>query len=307
MRSRHGKPVSFIVTLILLCSWYIAIGDRPASAGKMPVITIDSYELTKGDFSPGSKNTITLTIKNNGTKYTADSVTVTYTSLENVNPAFGVGNQVVINSLAAGASTKVSFDVCVPTAIEAEYATLSFNMAYVVFGEGEDYKDFSNAVNIALPVQYDQTFSVNSVSVADTTSVGATTLVSISYSNGGTKDVTNVVLNIEGNIESDNKKVIIGDLSGGQTEYKDTYVKFLESGTQNLSMTISYIDADGRSITKDIGTSTVDVAPSKSKDTGNQVTVEKNSSSTYMKIAIIAIVILLAAACAVTFAMKRKD
>ncbi len=305
--------------LMLFMAFYMALfltlpclAQREVMAAKMPVVTIESYTLSKGDFSPGTSSTVTLTLKNTGAKYTVDSVVVTYSSMEaQISPVYGTANQTVIDSIAPGETATVDFIVDVPADTELEKANINFNLSYSVFsstkGAPENaYETFSNEASISIPITYDQSFKVSNVSVAESTSVGATTLVSISYSNNDTAEVKDIVLNIEGNIEKDTSKLEIGELPSGQTGVKDTYVAFTQDGTQNLTLSISYVDAENRTIVKDLGTYTVEVEKKATTPGGSQVTVEEDNTAQHMKIALFAVGFLLVIICVVMYLYKRN-
>ena len=287
-----------VMTLLFICMTVISVFPKVSetSAGKLPLIVIESYELTSGDFSPGTTSTITLNVMNNGDSYAADTIKISFSSLDGVSPVYGTDNQVIIDELVAGEQTQVSFAVEVPSNIEKEKLAMDFEISYVVFdGASKDYMAFTNIASISVPVKYDKTFKVNSVSVAESTTVGATTLISISYSNDSLADVKEIELIIEGNIDAANKKVEIGELSSGQTEYKDTYVKFLEEGHQTINVSIRYVDGEGRVISRELGNYSVEVGKNPNQNSSSSVELEKDNTMIYVLIVVVVVVMVMGA------------
>lgn len=284
-----------VMAFLFICMTVISMSAKTCetTAGKLPLIVIESYELTNGDFSPGTTSKITLTVMNNGDSYAADTVKITFSSLDGVTPVYGTDNQMIIDELQPGEETQVSFEVEVPSNIEKEKLSMDFDISYVVFEkDSKNYMPFSNNASISVPVKLDKTFKVNSVSVAESTTVGATTLVSISYSNDSPSDVKEIELVIDGNIDAENKKVKIGDLSSGQTEYKDTYVKFLEEGHQTINICITYVDSEGRLISRELGNYAVEVGKSLSNDSSSSVELKKDNTI-YIVIVVIIVVVVM--------------
>lgn len=303
-----NKKISCMAFLFVCMTMLVSMSIKTSetTAGKLPLIVIESYELTSGDFSPGTTSKVTLTVMNNGDSYAADTVKISFSSLDGVTPVYGTDNQMIIDELQPGEEAQVVFDVEVPANIEKEKLGMDFEISYVVFEkDSKNYLPFTNNASISVPVKYDKTFKVNSVSVAESTTVGATTLVSISYSNDSPSDVKEIELIIEGNIDPQNKKVKIGELSSGQTEYKDTYVKFLEEGHQNINICITYVDGEGRVISREVGNYSVEVGKTLNENSSGSVELEKDNT-VYIVIFVI-IVVLVMGALYIAIIRKKND
>lgn len=309
IRKRIFNSLLFMCFLVVLTMPFVK--KENVQAGKSPLVTIESYEISKGNFSPGEESTISLTLKNTSNMMNTDSIVITMSSMDmTVSPVYGTSNQALVETLSPGQTTVVDFVVDIPSEVEVKKAAISFNIAYYAYlpkyvDEINTYVTYSNEVAISVPITFDKSFSISNVSVAETATVGATTLVSLSYCNNDAGTVSDVVLNINGEIDESTSKVEIGELMSGQTGVKDTYVKFLNAGTKTLELSLTYKDSVGRLVTKNLGKQTVEVAPAINNNDAT-VSVEQDKNIVNLKFVVGVIFVLLVVAGIVVIRNKKK-
>lgn len=279
---------------VLFASFIIMLGMLPTQTFTKHVcaadniLLIDYYEVETGDFSPGSTATICFYLYNTGGKDTIKNVKVNLNSTDNVTPVYGKSNQVYIETILPGQKMPVRFEVDVPAAIESEKASVSLDIKYRINGQ-----DASNNPSVFIPVKYDSELVVNSVSVADNIKEGAKALISMSYSNNGTAPMKDMFLTLDGNIEDEQKRVEMGNLDSGASQYKDIYVVFNKTGEQNLKLLVTYKDMDGNTYSKEIANEIVKVSKDNSKEIAmkKQVEVKESKSKNYIKIVVLLAII----------------
>lgn len=272
-----------------------------AGSGLMVV----SYEIEKGDFSPGSESTIKLTIKNQNVKAAATEITaeISYGSSE-VTSVYGESNQKFLGNIGPGQTLDVSFRMDVGAQIDISKAQVTLKLNYTMSGE-----DTEKSSSVFIPVKQNGGIVINGVSVADSAKIGSKALISITYENSSDETLKNVTFNLDGNIEEDGKTVEIGNLESGASDYHDAYVKFTELGEQTVSISVEYTDMEGNKFTKDVSNEVITV--SEGEVVNNNTTVimpdqENGILKTVLKyLVLVAIFVLLVVTYKVI--VKKKD
>lgn len=272
-----------------------------AGSGLMVV----SYEIEKGDFSPGSESTIKLTIKNQNVKAAATEITAEISSgSSEVTSVYGESNQKFLGSIGPGQTLDVSFRMDVGAQIDISKAQVTLKLNYTMSGE-----DTEKSSSVFIPVKQNGGIVINGVSVADSAKIGSKALISITYENSSDETLKNVTFNLDGNIEEDGKTVEIGNLESGASDYHDAYVKFTELGEQTVSISVEYTDMEGNKFTKDVSNEVITV--SEGEIVNNNTTVimpdqENGILKTVLKyLVLVAIFVLLVVTYKVI--VKKKD
>lgn len=272
-----------------------------AGSGLMVV----SYEIEKGDFSPGSESTIKLTIKNQNVKAAATEITAEISSgSSEVTSVYGESNQKFLGNIGPGQTLDVSFRMDVGAQIDISKAQVTLKLNYTMSGE-----DTEKSSSVFIPVKQNGGIVINGVSVADSAKIGSKALISITYENSSDETLKNVTFNLDGNIEEDGKTVEIGNLESGASDYHDAYVKFTELGEQTVSISVEYTDMEGNKFTKDVSNEVITV--SEGEVVNNNTTVimpdqENGILKTVLKyLVLVAIFVLLVVTYKVI--VKKKD
>ncbi len=277
IRRKKERKVSMLVILLFFISIFSGCiwGKFPKTvyaAGNR--IVIDSYNIEKGDFTLGSTATIAFKLKNIGGSVNMKNIYIQMSSNSGITPVYGESNQKYVDMLDAGRTVEVVFKVDVPTTIETEKAEVMLKIEY----ENAKGEDKSNQATVYIPIKNTGELEINNVSVADSAKVGAKTLISVSYANGSDITLRDAVIKIEGNIEDEGTSVELGNIETGISKYKDMYVIFTKTGEQPVELTISYKDAEGKTITKEVCNETVNVmaADQVIEDTDDNTQVQTN-------------------------------
>lgn len=249
------KIIRYIIILSVACIYMGFFYHVTIHGAENNVILLDSYKVSKGDFTAGTSATISFWIKNASKNRTIKGVVVEYYS-DNLTPVYKDDNQEYVDSISPGQKVEVQFDVDLSSVIEEEKVGLSLKVRGTF---QEDEIESQNTMSISIPIQQSSEFVVNSVSVADSAVVGSKALISISYSNQSDSAIKDVVLHIDGDIREEQKEVKIGNMESGASQYQDVYIEFNNEGEEKIVLSITYLDSKGKEVEKEITTETVDV------------------------------------------------
>ena len=295
------KKLGILFCCLSIC-FLVLLGVKLKAATN--IVMIDSYEVVKGDFSPGSMATIKFVLKNIG-KYPAKNVTVQILADDGITPVYGESNQVFIPEIGANQNYELLVQVDVPNDIEATKASITLSMNYMI---GEEAA--ANSASVYIPVEYTSSLSINSVSVAESTKVGAKALISVTYVNESESSLKNVSFLMDGKITEESKKVDIGTVEAGSSMYKDMYVVFTESGDQNVEITVQYEDAEGNKYNKDVSVETISVAadstPAPDNTYEQQQIQKQKDAQTKMILKTIVLIAIFVVGAGILFIWRRK-
>ncbi len=249
-------------------------------------LMIDSVEIEKGDFSPGSTAVLSFKIKSVGLASTATDVIVEFSSESGVTPVFGQSNQKYISSIGPSQESELKVEVNLPSTMEEERAKITLEMSYELGG----IKTL-NSASVYIPIQYNSGVVINGVSVAESAKLGSKALISITYANGSDETLKDVTFHLDGNIEEDTNTVEIGNLESGASNYQDVYVIFDELGEQTVDITVSYTDMEGNKFTKDVSSEVITVSNEEISTNSEIVIPTQNGDSIAKKIVKIAVLL----------------
>ena len=297
------RVLQVMLGLMLIVSGMVLPQPITVEAGSGLMVV--SYEIEKGDFSPGSESTIKLTIKNQNVKAAATEITAEISSgSSEVTSVYGESNQKFLGNIGPGQTLDVSFRMDVGAQIDISKAQVTLKLSYTMSGE-----DTEKSSSVFIPVKQNGGIVINGVSVADSAKIGSKALISITYENSSDETLKNVTFNLDGNSEEDGKTVEIGNLESGASDYHDAYVKFTELGEQTVSISVEYTDMEGNKFTKDVSNEVITV--SEGEVVNNNTTVimpdqENGILKTVLKyLVLVAIFVLLVVTYKVI--VKKKD
>lgn len=279
------------------------INTANAQEVKDPKLVLESYEVVTKQLTAGNDGVVRLVIKNESKKIDALNVLLSYVSVEDkIYPVYGKSNQVYIGKIAAGQKVSVDVHVSVSDVLDTNRVLTTFELA------GTDgSKDFFNQFFIAIPVIEKMSFRINNVSLAQTSVLGAKSLVSVGFSNNGLEDIYNAVMHMEGEIDLEQKIVNIGDIAAGENKYLDYYVIFQKEGNQPLKIYFTYEDKNGNEYTSEINENNVKVTDSADMDEQKKDGNVKNSNESSISwIVFLIIGVLLLAGVSVSIVIKNK-
>lgn len=209
-------------------------------------VMITSYSIEEGKLFPGEIVKLKIGFKNTSKTNDVSNVLVSYTGEGNgVYPVLGKGNQLYIEKIEANKIQYVTIALEVQKGLEVTNVPVNFGVEYVDEKTGKS----SNLATIVLPIMQNETLEISNLTVSATGTLGAKSLVSISYKNIGQEEIKSLRMLLNGKIYEEQKEVDLGNLEAGEMKYLDYYVNFLKVGEQRLNISFSYQDTYGNQYT----------------------------------------------------------
>lgn len=291
---------------LMICSLCLAGMTTEAaqlSSAESAVVDIETYEVEEGDLNPGEQITLNLKVKNNSEVTDAKNAVVTFESMDGaLAPIYGDDNQIYIGTVPAGQTVNVMIEAIVNKQYKAEATQLKCYFTYV-----SGATPLSNTVAINIPTYVSGNLLVESAVVAENATVGVNSLVSIRCKNGGTTTITDAKLVVNGNVQEENREIMLPTIESGKTLAEDYYVSFTESGIQSLQLELQYTDAKGNVCTVNCGEYKVNVT-NKVSGTDYDVVVEQmeGTSSSMLQVILLGAVVCMAAGVTIGYLKKRR-
>lgn len=223
-----------------------ADGTGDSKSGSTPRLMVTGYDADKEQIKSGETFKLTIHVKNTAKKAVSNIKYALTTANGEFLPVSGASTY-FIDSLAAGASTDMVFDMEVAGGLEPK--------SYVVTVKS-DYEDskgtaFTGEDSISIPVSQNARISVTELSVSpETIAVGEQGTVSFALNNLGSAALCNVRVNFEGEGIS-SEETFVGNVEAGSTGYVDGVVTGddVTTGDGEVKAIITYEDASGKEST----------------------------------------------------------
>lgn len=220
-----------------------SLPEPTSIAQTTPVLMLEGYSTDVEKIYAGSKFTLTLTVKNTSSEESVKNIQVKLQDgTGTVMPSNGKSSSAYIESLARGASKRVSFTLeTPPDADEAKYAlVLSMN-----YQAGKSLLSCSTSENITLSILQEQRIKIEEPTVYDEARVGTVAGVSLAIYNMGKSPVYNCMVTLDGEGLSLVENYFGGTLVSGGTLRPDLEVLTSKAGLINGTITVTYEDAYG--------------------------------------------------------------
>lgn len=297
---------SIALSMALVCGLACAnmtVHATQMTSAESAVVDIETYEVEEGTLNAGEQITLNLKLKNNSEVTDAKNAVVTFESMDGaLAPIYGDDNQIYVGTIPAGQTVNVIIEAVVNKQYKADATPLKCYFTYVSGASA-----LNNTVVINIPTNVAGILQAESVVVAENATVGVNALVSVRCKNGGTTTITDAKLVVTGNVQEDNKEILLPAISEGKTIAEDYYVSFVESGIQNLQLELQYTDTKGKACTIDGGEYKVNVTD-KMVGTNYDAVVEQTegTSAIVLKMILLGAAVCMIAGVTLGYLKKRR-
>lgn len=257
MRKMIKKIPCLLAAIVLLVGFVSPMNVNAASAALdeqtvailsylAPRVMVESYEVVDGQMLQGEEFTLKVNLKNTNEYADAYNVLVTYTSeTDNVRLVDQATNQHYEPLIKAGETVSYEMVMEVMDIYEMDTMIMDFNFHYYdQLGNGYD-----NLSKVTPRIGKSCEMEINSLTVSETATVGAKSLVNLRYSSVGKSPIESATMIIKGDISENEKEIPLAGVSGSEQKYLDYYVNFLNPGEQTLTIEFKYTDEEGREYT----------------------------------------------------------
>lgn len=297
---------SIALSMLLVCGVActdVTVHATQLASAESAVVDIEAYEVEEGALNAGEQITLNLKVKNNSETTDAKNAVVTFESMDGaLAPIYGDDNQIYVGTIPAGQTVNVMIEAVVNKQYKADATPLKCYFTYVSGASA-----LNNTVVINIPTNVAGILQAESVVVAENATVGVNALVSVRCKNGGTTTITDAKLLVTGNVQEDNKEILLPTIGEGKTIAEDYYVSFVESGIQNVQLELQYTDANGNKCVIDCGEYKVNVT-NKMTEADYDAVVEQTegTSATVLKMILLGAAVCMIAGVTLGYLKKRR-
>lgn len=186
----------------------------------------------------------------------------------------------------------------VPDAQPKTY-TLTVNFEY----EDSQGKEYTATELLGINVKQPTEIEIGEIYIPQSLEVGGMVSLSFELYNTGKVSLNNLMIKLDGDIDTSTKSTYYGTFDSGNTEYYDNYFSILNEGTNTFKLIVSYDDPSGEKI-EDVREYTIEgIAPYIPDDMMTEPMPEENNGSA---IGLIVIIVIAAAGIAI-FIKKSKN
>ncbi|MDR1321958.1 MAG: hypothetical protein LBK56_11115 [Gracilibacteraceae bacterium] len=228
--------------------------DSSQGGKTVPKIILDRYSCDPVIARAGENFTLNMTFLNTSAASSVRNIkiflTVPQGDSDSTNSAAAKGsvfspvsssNTFFIDSIAPrGTSAKTLQFYTIPDASPRTY-TLTANIEY----EDETGKEYASEELIGIPVSQVVKIEVSELILPTEAYAGDMVSVSTNFYNTGRANVSNLMLNMEGDFQTDNARYYVGNFNTGATDYYEGNIIPSEPGLLEGDFVVSYDDPSG--------------------------------------------------------------
>lgn len=249
-----------------------------AADNTKPRVVISKYEIENGGVNSGEPAKVKITLKNMSTSHAVNSVLLTCVNSSNYFSAeYGTSNQGYIDSLAPSEEKQVQISLTAKEGIDIGSLMGNINISYI----DDAGQAYSSDSQIVIPVKGNE-LQLSKVYVPDSVVVDEKSKVNITCQNFTNKEIYNVTVKVKGD-NSKETSASIGKLLIGSRQSQEMYIAFDTIGSHQVTVQLSYKDANGTSYQMTPHEYQVNVVKANVVNANNQNSNSKNVSNTASK------------------------
>ncbi len=286
--------------------------DKELVGGSKPIIIIDKYTIEPKIVKAGEEFTMDIDFLNTHNDKNVENIKIMIKAVEKEGqesqdvfaPVDG-STTFYIDSISPRSSKRISTKMS--TIPDAKSKTYKISVA-IEYEYREDKKITTTSVQdeLGITVRQKSSFMASDLNVPQNVMLGDSIPISLQINNTGKVALSNFIVEVEGDFQTESKKQYIGNISIGDTKWFDVEIKPINPGEQTGALIFSYEEPTGELVsTRREFTVNVDnyepptfneQEENSFKDTeSEQILGKKNKNSIYIKLGagIVVVVIII--------------
>ena len=222
-------------------------GSGGGGAKSTPRLMVTGYSTDKDKIYPGEAFHLTLHIKNNA-KRAVSNIKLTLSTAEGEFLPSSGASTAYIDSVAAGATKDIDFDMNVAAGLSAKPYQITIKSEY----EDSSANAFNAEDNISIPVSLKDRIKITEMTPPEDLTLGGSSELSFTINNMGAGSLNNVSVICEGK-EFEAEEAMIGNIASGASGYASVALtgtkKTEDVAEDNCKITITYENVSGETVT----------------------------------------------------------
>lgn len=211
----------------------------------VPNVIVTKFNYGGQSVAAGSSFNFSFKFKNTSSELDIDNIVVTVDGGENLL-LNGTSNSFFFDEIKAGHSQTVKVPMKALKTVTGNAQPVSINFKY----EYVDHKKRTQAtsdIKLSVPVYQPDRFEISKPVVPEYITEGDEVSITLNYVNKSKTDIANVEASLEGNVESANPSMSVGNLEPGKSGTIAFAVSAMTAGESQFDIKVSYEDGNGDS------------------------------------------------------------
>jgi len=225
--------------------------DDDDDKGSKPKVIVSNYECDPLIVMAGGEFDLNLTLLNTHQNKTIKNLKMFLTLAEetssndersgNIFTPVNSSNTFYFDSIAPKSTTEKSLRLYVVPQAQPKTYTLTVNFEY----EDMDGNEYTATELLGINVKQITEIQMDEFMLPESIELYSPIMVSFSYYNTGKVTLNNVMIRIEGDVETDTRSTYVGNMESGDSDYFDAMFTPMSTGEVPISIVISYEDSSG--------------------------------------------------------------
>lgn len=294
MRDKLKKILAIMLCVVFAAGSSLTALEVYAAEETKSIVVVESYSVTNDVIVPGENFTLDLYLMNYSNTVTAQDVIVSVTNPDYIAPLYGTTGEVYVGTIGPNEVKKVSI----------EYFTWdSLSLEAVDFNVEISSRDSQRSVVLRMKAGVDLSLKAENITAPDVMTVNTRDEITMKLSVLGAQSVGNIVLYAESNGE-EIAKSNVGNLASGTSKNQSLGLSFSEEGSYEISVKLSYMDADGTENTIEVYRDYMEVEAEENNSDAENAAGSENTLSKTLIIGVSGV--LIALVCGIILVLVNK-
>ena len=232
-------------------SQYAGIYINGESSKITPKIIISNYNFEPKLVRAGEEFSIDLTFMNTSMTKEVKNIKIYLTGIDSDNEGnvvftpVGSSNTFFVDSIKPKGSAARSITMYTIPDAQPKYYNITANIEYQD-DEGTEYKA---AELVGIPVIQQSKLDASEISLPPEVYIGQPTPISLQYYNKGKTKLSNLMIKVDGDFQTENGEAFIGNFESGSSDYYEAMLIATKPGTADGRVIFSFEDPSGEEFT----------------------------------------------------------
>ncbi|OEF96839.1 COG1361 S-layer family protein [Desulfuribacillus alkaliarsenatis] len=203
-----------------------------------PKLILENYYMNETYVQAGSDFNLTVSLLNTHFQESIKNITVNFSSDGDTFSPVNTSNTFYIQNIDANNTTQRTLTL--RPAVDAAFKT--HNLHLDIQYEDSDGNSYSTREVIGIPVMQEVRLIVGEIELPPTASIGSPIPVSTDFYNAGRAPIRNLIIRLEGNFETRDRSIYIGNVEPGKNSYYDATVNPIGAGELTGKVIFEFLD-----------------------------------------------------------------
>ncbi|HZJ84496.1 MAG TPA: hypothetical protein VFD02_02965 [Syntrophomonadaceae bacterium] len=226
---------------------YLPVDGKGSTDDLTPRVIIDNYYIPSDYIEAGQTFALTISFFNTSETTTVKNIKVSINSDEQIFTPVASSNSFYIKEIKAGEFKEKVLNLKAKIDAENRNYTISADIEF----QDEEGEKYTEKEIISIPVNQELNLTISNIEIPPQVFAGSPSSLSVDFYNTGRTLIRNLIIETEGNFDTQDGSLFIGNLEPGKDNYYDVMIIPHEEGSVEGKIIFTYEDEIGEKFVRE--------------------------------------------------------